>query len=83
MVFDAVAGRPAREFWHAASRMPERTTIIAIGAVIAIPLIFAALGATQAAGLALGVILVAGGLGWSAIASRRAPDADDEEPPAR
>jgi hypothetical protein len=61
--------------------MPTRTTIIAIAAVIAIPLIFAALGATQAAGLALGVLLVVAGLGWSAIGSRSAP-ADDDEPPA-
>jgi hypothetical protein len=59
--------------------MPNRTTIIAIGAVIVIPLIFAALGATQAAGLALGVILVVIGLGWTTIASRgAAPDDGDE-----
>jgi hypothetical protein len=75
--FDAGAPRPAR-VWHAASRMPNasRTTIIAIGAVIAIPLIFAALGATRAAGLALGVILVAIGVGWSVLGSRPS-DPDD------
>jgi glycogen synthase len=54
-------------------------TILAIASVIAIPLIFAALGATQAAGLALGVILVVVGLGWSAIGSRRAPDEPDDQ----
>jgi hypothetical protein len=51
--------------------MPGRTTmIIIIGAVIAIPLIFAALGASQSAGLAFGVLLVVVGLGWSLIGSR-------------
>jgi hypothetical protein len=59
--------------------MPSRTTIIAIAAVIAIPLIFAALGATQAAGIALGVVLVVIGLGWSAIGSRNAPDEPGED----
>lgn len=59
--------------------MPSRMTILAIASVIAIPLIFAALGATQAAGLALGVILVVVGLGWSAIGSRRAPDEPDDQ----
>lgn len=57
--------------------MPSRTTIIAIAAVIAIPLIFAALGATQIAGLAVGVILVAIGLGWT-LASSRTSDPDDD-----
>ena len=50
--------------------MPSRTTLIIIGAVIAIPLIFAALGASSSTGLALGVLLVAVGLGWSLIGSR-------------
>lgn len=57
--------------------MPNRTTIIAIASVIAIPLIFAALGATQAAGLAIGVLLVAIGLGWSALGSRPTDPDDD------
>jgi hypothetical protein len=57
--------------------MPSRTTIIAIAAVIAIPLIFAALGATQAAGLAVGVILVAIGLGWTLLGSRTSDPGDD------
>jgi hypothetical protein len=57
--------------------MPNRTTLIAIGAVIAIPLIFAALGASRGAGLVLGGLLVAVGLGWSAIGSRGARDEDE------
>lgn len=57
--------------------MPSRTTIIAIAAVIAIPLIFAATGATQAAGLAVGVILVAIGLGWTLLGSRTSDPDDD------
>jgi hypothetical protein len=57
--------------------MPSRTTIIAIAAVLAIPLIFAAIGATQAAGLAVGVILVAIGVGWTLLGSRPSdPDGD-------
>ncbi|MCW2984529.1 MAG: hypothetical protein JWR63_2099 [Conexibacter sp.] len=58
--------------------MPSRTTIIVIAAVIAIPLVFAALGATQSAGLAVGIILVVGGLGWSAVASRSARPRDED-----
>ena len=55
--------------------MPGRTTmIIIIGAVIAIPLIFAALGASRSAGLAFGVLLVVVGLGWSLIGSRDTGD---------
>jgi hypothetical protein len=50
--------------------MPSRTTLTIIGAVIAIPLIFAALGASRSAGLAFGVLLVAVGLGWSLVSSR-------------
>jgi hypothetical protein len=49
-----------------------RTIIILIGAVIAIPLIFAALGASQSAGLAFGVLLVVVGLGWTLLGSRDA-----------
>jgi hypothetical protein len=45
--------------------MSNRMTILAVGAIIAIPLIFAALGAGQDAGLAFGVVLVVvGGLWW-------------------
>jgi hypothetical protein len=50
--------------------MPNRFTLIAIGAVIAIPLIFAALGAGQAAGLAFGIVLVVVGVAWMLIGSR-------------
>jgi hypothetical protein len=57
--------------------MPGRTImIIIIGAVIAIPLIFAALGASQSAGLAFGVLLVVVGLGWTLLGGAR--DAGDE-----
>jgi hypothetical protein len=59
--------------------MPSRVAIIAIAAVIAVPLIFAALGATQTAGLAVGVVLVVIGVGWTLLDER---DADDD-PPAR
>jgi hypothetical protein len=57
--------------------MLSRTTVIAIAAVIAVPLIFAALGATQAAGLAVGVILVVIGLGWMLLGSRTSDPDDD------
>lgn len=57
--------------------MPNRIGIIAIAAVIAIPLIFAALGATQAAGLAVGVILVVIGLGWTLLGQRTSDPGDD------
>ena len=50
--------------------MPSRATVIIIGAVIAIPLIFASLGASRSAGLAFGVLLVAVGLGWTLFGSR-------------
>jgi hypothetical protein len=50
--------------------MPNRLTVIAIAAVLAIPLILAALGASQAAGLVVGVLLVAGGVAWMAVGSR-------------
>jgi hypothetical protein len=58
--------------------MPNRTTILAIGAVIAIPLIFAALGAGQDAGLAFGVVLVVVGIGWTLVGSRPDGDGDSE-----
>jgi hypothetical protein len=47
--------------------MPGRFVVIGIGLVIAAPLIFAAFGATQRAGLIVGVVLVAVGIGaWVA-----------------
>ena len=56
--------------------MPNRFTVLAIGAVIAIPLIFAALGAGQAAGIAFGVVHVVIGDGWMLVGSR-AGDRDE------
>ena len=56
---------------HPPRRMPRRLTILIIGAVIAIPLIFASLGASQDAGLAFGVVLVVVGVGWSLAGARR------------
>jgi hypothetical protein len=53
--------------------MPGRGVVIGIGLVIAAPLIFAAFGATQRAGLAVGIVLVVVGIGaWAAGA--RGPD---------
>jgi hypothetical protein len=50
--------------------MPTRFLVIAVGAVIAIPAIFAALGAGQDAGLAFGVVLVLVGVAWMIVGSR-------------
>jgi type III secretory pathway component EscS len=50
--------------------MGSRATVIAVGAIIAIPLIFAALGAGQDAGLAFGVVLVVVGVAWMLLGSR-------------
>ena len=50
--------------------MPARTTLLAIAAIIAIPIFFAVIGGGHDAGLALGVVLVVVGLGWSALGSR-------------
>jgi hypothetical protein len=54
--------------------VPGRGIILAIGAVIAAPLIFAAFGASQRAGLIIGVVLVVVGIGASLVGSRRADD---------
>ena len=54
--------------------MRSRRLIAAIGLVIAAPLIFAALGATQRAGLIVGVVLVVVGIGASLVGSGRADD---------
>jgi hypothetical protein len=57
--------------------MPARGVVIGIGLVIAAPLIFAALGATQRAGLIVGVVLVAVGIGaW--VAGARGAGGDGE-----
>jgi hypothetical protein len=58
--------------------MSHRTTILAIGAIIAVPLIFAALGAGQGAGLAFGVVLVVIGVAWMLVGSRGAGDGDGD-----
>jgi hypothetical protein len=54
--------------------VPGRGIVIAIGLVIAAPLIFAALGATERAGLIVGVVLVVVGIGASLAGSRRPDD---------
>jgi hypothetical protein len=51
-----------------------RGIVIAIGLVIAAPLIFAALGATERAGLIVGVVLVVVGIVASLAGSRRPDD---------
>jgi hypothetical protein len=57
--------------------MPGRFVVIGIGLVVAAPLIFAALGATQRAGLIVGVVLVAIGIGaW--VAGARGAGGDRE-----
>jgi hypothetical protein len=53
--------------------MPDRRLVIAIAAVIALPILFASLGAGQGAGLLIGVALVAVGLGSMLVAGRRDP----------
>jgi hypothetical protein len=57
----------------------RRGLILAIGVVIAAPLIVAALGATQRAGLMVGVVLVVLGLGGMLVGSRRVDDGDGRE----
>ncbi|WP_272476846.1 hypothetical protein [Baekduia alba] len=53
-------------------------TTLAVGAIIAIPLIFAALGAGQQAGLAFGVVLVVVGVAWMFFGSRDDGEGDGE-----
>jgi hypothetical protein len=53
--------------------MRNRKLVAAIGLVLAAPLIFAALGATQRAGVIVGVTLVAIGIGIG-LAGARGPD---------
>lgn len=50
--------------------MPPRMLVIAIGAVIAIPAIFAALGGGHYVGLVFGIVLVVVGVGWMLLGSR-------------
>jgi hypothetical protein len=51
--------------------MPSRMTIIAIGAIVAIPAIFAALGGGHYVGLVFGVVLVVVGVGWMLVGGSR------------
>jgi general stress protein CsbA len=43
--------------------MPDRRLLIAIAAVIALPILFAAIGGGRFVGIAIGVVLVAVGIG--------------------
>jgi hypothetical protein len=54
----------------------RRRFILAIGLVVAAPLIFAAAGATQRAGLVVGVVLVVVGIGMGLVGAGRARDGD-------
>jgi uncharacterized membrane protein HdeD (DUF308 family) len=56
--------------------MPSRMTIIAIGAIIAIPAIFAALGGGRYVGLVFGVVLVVVGVAWMLVGSRDSDSSD-------
>ena len=58
--------------------MPGRGLILAIGLVIAAPLMFAAFGASQRAGLIVGVVLVVVGIAASLVGSRAPEDRGDE-----
>lgn len=57
--------------------MPGRLAIIAIGAIIAIPAIFAALGGGRYVGLVFGIVLVVVGVGWMLLGSRDSEDPRD------
>ena len=52
----------------------RRRFILAIGLVVAAPLIFAATGATHRAGLIVGVVLVVVGIAMGVAGARRAGD---------
>jgi hypothetical protein len=54
--------------------MPDRRLLIAIGAVIALPILFASLGAGRGAGLIIGVVLVAIGIGSMLVSTARRDD---------
>jgi hypothetical protein len=56
--------------------MPDRRLIIAIAAIIALPIVFAALGAGAGAGIVVGAVLVAAGVGSMLVSAVR--DRDDE-----
>jgi hypothetical protein len=54
--------------------MPNRRLLAAIALIICVPLLFAWLGTGQGAGLAIGIMLVAVGLGSTLLGSRRSED---------
>jgi hypothetical protein len=54
--------------------MPDRRLLIAIGAVIALPILFASIGAGRGAGLLIGVVLVAIGVGSMLVGNSRGRD---------
>jgi hypothetical protein len=54
--------------------MPDRRLLTAIGAVIALPILFASIGAGRGAGLAIGVVLVAVGVGSMLVSNSRGRD---------
>jgi hypothetical protein len=56
--------------------MPGRLGIIAIGAIIAIPAIFAALGGGHDVGLVFGIVLVVVGVAWMLLGSRDSGGSD-------
>lgn len=51
--------------------MPDRSLLMAIAVVIALPILLASLGAGQATGLVVGVVLVAVGVGAMLVTSAR------------
>jgi hypothetical protein len=51
--------------------LPSRATVLAIGAIIAIPAIFAALGGGHYVGLVFGVVLVVVGVAWMLVGGSR------------
>jgi hypothetical protein len=57
--------------------MPRRGLVLAIGLVIAAPLIFAAFGASRRAGLIVGVVLVIVGIAMALRGGRRPGDPDE------
>lgn len=57
--------------------MPDRRLLIAIAAVIALPILFAAIGGGRFVGIAIGVVLVAVGIGSMLV--RRDQGAGDRE----
>jgi hypothetical protein len=57
--------------------MSRRITVIAIGAIVAIPAIFAALGGGHDVGLVFGIVLVVVGVAWMLLGSRDSDGSGD------